>query len=115
VEGFFSCLFEFKVDKDLIFIIDPYFMGPRGMYLNYWTSKFYPDNGIHSTVLVWVHLLYMSIHYWNNETIRSIKNTLGHCIDHVKPRDDLQASAHICVEVDLENGLVEAIQLTLDN
>jgi hypothetical protein len=33
--GFFVFLFEEKADKYMIFIIGPYFMGTRGMYLNH--------------------------------------------------------------------------------
>jgi hypothetical protein len=40
---------------------------------------------------------------------------LGKYIDCVEPRDGLQACVRLCVEVDLEKGLPEAIQLTMDN
>ena len=33
---------ENKEDKDLIFRSGPYFMGPRGLYLNRWTLSFDP-------------------------------------------------------------------------
>jgi len=36
-------------------------------------------------------------------------------IDHVEPKEELQAYAQISVDVDLEKGLLESIQLTLDN
>jgi hypothetical protein len=52
---------------------------------------------------------------WNDETIRNIGNTLGKYIDRVEPREGLQACTRLCVEVDLEKGLPEAIQLNLDS
>jgi hypothetical protein len=47
--------------------------------------------------------------------LKNIGNTLGRFIDRVEPRDGLQSCARLCVEVDLEKGFPEAIQLTLDN
>jgi hypothetical protein len=112
--GFFAFLFEDKSDRDLIFRSGPYFMGSRGMYLNSWTPDFSPENDIPNAVPVWVRLPFLPLHCWNNETIRSIGNTLGKYIDRAEPKDGLQACAWICVEVDLEKGLPEAINLTLD-
>jgi hypothetical protein len=54
--GFFTFLFEFKEDRDLIFHSGSYFLGARGMYLNKWTPDFSPENDVPSTVLVWVWL-----------------------------------------------------------
>jgi hypothetical protein len=79
--GFFVFLFENKVDRDLIFRSGPYFMGSRGMYLNSSTPDFNPENDIPNVVHVWVRLPFLPLHYWNNETIRSIGNTLGKFID----------------------------------
>jgi hypothetical protein len=64
---------------------------------------------------VWVCLPFLPLHCWNDETLRNIGNTLGKYIDRVEPRDGLQVCARLCVEVDLEKGFPEAIQLTLDN
>jgi hypothetical protein len=61
-KGFFVFLFEKKVDRDLIFINGPYFMGSRGMYLNKWTLDFILENDIPSVVSVWVHLPFLPLH-----------------------------------------------------
>jgi hypothetical protein len=114
-KGFFAFLFEKKEDRDLIFHSGPYFMGARGMYLNKWTPDFSPENDIPSAVPVWVRLPFLPLHCWNDETIRNIGNTLGKFIDRSEPKDGLQACARLCVEVDLEKGLPEAIQLNLDS
>jgi hypothetical protein len=112
--GYFAFLFETKEDMDLIFRSGPYFMGTRGMYFNRWTLDFNPENDIPSAVLVWVCLRYLPLHYWNDETVRVIGNTLGKYIDRTEPKEGIQACARICVEVDLEKGLPQAVQLTLD-
>jgi hypothetical protein len=90
-------------------------MGARGMYLNKWTPDFSPENDIPSIVPVFFRLPFLPLHCWNDETIKSIGNTLGKYIDRVEPRDGLQACTRLCVEVYLEKGLPESIQLTLDN
>jgi hypothetical protein len=84
-KGFFAFLFEKKEDRDLIFRSDPYFMGARGMYLNKWTPDFSPENDIPSAVPVWVRLPFLPLHCWNDETIRSIGNSLGKYIDRAEP------------------------------
>ena len=88
-------------------------MGARGMYLNKWTPNFSPENDIPSTVPIWVRLPFLPLHCWNDETIKNIGNTVERFIDRAKPRDGLQSCTCLCVEVDLEKGLPEAIQLTL--
>jgi hypothetical protein len=100
---------------DLIFCSGPYFMGARGMYLNKWTPDVSPENDIPSGILVWVMIPFLPLHYWNDETLKNIGNSLGKYIDCVEPREWIQSCTIICVELDLEKGLPEAIQLTLDN
>ena len=84
------------------------------MYLNQWTLYFSPKNNIPYVIPVWVRLPFLPLHCWNDETIKNIGNALGRFIDQVEPRDILQSCAHLCVEVDLEKGIPEAIELTLD-
>jgi hypothetical protein len=112
--GFYAFLFEDKMDRDLIFRSGPYFMGAHGMYLNRWTLDFNLENDIPSVVPVWVFLPFLPLHCWNDGTLRAIGNSLGKYIDHGEPKDSLQACACICVEVDMEKGLPEAINLSLD-
>jgi hypothetical protein len=110
--GFF--LFEFisKEDRDLIFRSGPYFMGPQGLYLNRWTPDFDPEVDVPKAVPVWVRLPNLSIHCWNPSSLQTIGNRLGRFIDKVDPKGQYSC-ARICVEVDLEAGLPEAIKLTV--
>ena len=109
-KGFFTFLFVNKEDKDLIFRSGPYFMGPRGLYLNRWSSSFDPEKDVPSTVLVWVRLPHLPLHYWNDETLQEIKNSLGNYIDKAEPKGPLFSCARICVEVYMEKGLPEAVK-----
>ena len=109
-KGYF--LFEFisKEDKDLIFRNGPYFMGPQGLYLNRWSLDFDPAIDIPKAVPVWVRLPGLPIHCWNSDSLQTIGNGLGCFIDSADPKGNYSC-ARICVEVDLEASLPEAIKL----
>ena len=87
-------------------------MGPQGLYLNKWSPDFDPTQDVPSAVPVWVRLPHLPLHCWNHKTLQIIGNALGKYIDQAA-RKDQYSCARICVEVDLEEGLPEAIKLTV--
>ena len=87
-------------------------MGPQGLYLNKWTPDFDPSLDVPSAVPVWVRLPHLPLHCWNSDSLEAIGNTLGKYIDK-DDRKDQFSYARIYVEVDLEIGLSEAINLTV--
>ena len=87
-------------------------MGPQGLYLNKWSLEFDPNQDVPSAVPVWVRLPHLPLHCWNPRALEAIGNTLGKYIDRADRRDQYTC-ARICVEVDLEVGLPEAINLTI--
>jgi hypothetical protein len=105
-------IFEFisQEDRDLIFRNGPYFMGTQGLYLNRWTPNFDPTSEVPKDVPVWVRLPNLPIHCWNSSSLQAIGNGLRHYIDRADPKDQYSC-ARICVEVDLEIGLPEAVKL----
>jgi hypothetical protein len=111
-KGFFVFVFECPEDRGLIFRNGPYFMGPQGLYLNKWSPDFDPTQDIPSAVPVWVRLPHLPLHCWNQQSLQIIGNALGKYIDQAA-RKDQYSCARICVEVDLEEGLPEAINLTV--
>lgn len=88
-------------------------MGPQGLYLNKWNPEFDPTQDVPSAIPVWVQLPHLPLHCWNTKSLETIGNKLGKYIDQAKRRD--QYSCAICVEVYLEEGLPEAIKLTVAN
>lgn len=64
-KGFFIFIFSSKEDKDLIFQIGPYFMGPRGLYLNRWTLDFDLEVDIPFVVHVWARLPKLPLLCWD--------------------------------------------------
>ena len=53
------------------------------------------------------------MHLWGKGSLKDIGNKLGRFLDSVEPKGDQFTCARICVEVNLEKGLPEAIQLSL--
>jgi hypothetical protein len=111
-KGFFVFVFDNTEDRGLIFRNGPFFMGPQGLYLNKWTPDFDPTQDVPSAVPVWVRLPHLPLHCWNQKSLQIIGNALGKYIDQAA-RKDQYSCARICVEVDLEEGLPEAINLTV--
>ena len=82
--------------------------------MNKWTPDFDPTQYVSSAVPVWVRLPHLPLHCWNPKTLETIGSTLGKYIDRAE-RKDQYSCARICVEVDLELGLPEAINLTVSD
>ena len=109
--GYYVFVFDSMEDRDFIFRNGPYFMGPKGLYLNKWMD-FNPTQDVPSVILVWVRLPHLPLHCWNLESLEAIGNTLGKYIDRAELKDQYSC-ARICLEVDLEIGLPEEIKLNV--
>lgn len=110
--GYFLFEFTSKDDKDLILQNGPYFMDPQGLYLNKWTPNFDPAVDVPKAVLVWVRLPNLPVHCGNWDSLMHIGNALGKFIDRSNNKDQYDCT-RICVEVDLEVGLPEAIKINV--
>jgi hypothetical protein len=110
--GFFIFEFIDKADRDLIFRSGPYFMGTQGLYLNRWTPDFDPNVDSPKEVPVWVRLPNLPVHCWSYESLQQIGNGIGRFIDKAATKANYTC-ARICVEVNLEAGLPEAVKLTV--
>jgi hypothetical protein len=110
--GFFIFSFSSKEDCDLVFRSGPYFMGSRGLFLAPWTLDFNPEAEI-TAAPVWVRLPHLPLHLWGPGSLEDIGNKLGRFLDSAEPKGDQFTCARICVEVNLEKGLPEAIKLSL--
>ena len=86
-----------------------------GLYLNKWILDFDPKIDVPNVVPVWVHLPRLPLHYLGDDSVRVVGNVVGKFINRSKPKDNMQACARICVEVDLGKGLPEVIKLKVEN
>eukprot|EP00253_Pinus_taeda_P028376 PITA_28376 len=111
-KAFFVFVFESVEDWSLIFRNGPYFMGSQGLYLNKWSPDFDPTQDVPTAVPVWVRLPHLPLHCWNQKSLQIIGNSLGKYIDQATKKYKYSC-AQICVEVDMEEGLPEAIKLTV--
>ena len=87
-------------------------MGPQGLYLNKWSPDFDPSQDVPSVVPIWVRLPHLPLHCWSLVSLEAIGNKLGKYIDRADRKDQFSC-ARICIEVDLETSLPEAINLTV--
>jgi hypothetical protein len=110
--GFFIFSFTRKVDRDLVFRSGPYFMGSKGLFLAPWTLDFNPEAEI-TAAPVWVRLPHLPLHLWGISSLEDIGNKLGRFLDRAEPKGEQFTCARICVEVNLEKGLPDAIKLSL--
>jgi len=85
-------------------------MGTQGLYLNRWTPDFDPSVDLPTEVPVWVRLPNLPIHCWNFEALQKIGNGIGKFVDKADNKN-IYNCARICVEVNLEAGLPEAVKL----
>jgi hypothetical protein len=111
--GYFIFTFTNKSKRDIIFRFDPYIMGSRGMFLSLWSLDFNPEDKI-SAAPMWARLPFLPLIFWEESYLRAIKNKLGRYIDRAKPKGNQYSCARICVNVDLEKGLSEAVQIKID-
>ena len=89
-------------------------MGPQEIYLNKWTLDFNPNQDVPSVLPVWVRLPHLPLHCWNPGSLEEIGNTLGKYIDRIERRDQFTC-VRICVEVELDVGLIESINLSVED
>ena len=87
-------------------------MGPQGIYLNKWTLDFDPTQDFPSAIPIWVRLPHLPLHCWNYESLEATGNKLGKYIEGVESKDQYSC-ARFCVEVDLEIGFPEEINLSM--
>jgi hypothetical protein len=58
---------------------------------------------------VWVRLSHLPIIFWDESTLKDIGDKTGRYIDRVEPKINICSCARICVKINLEKGLLEAV------
>jgi hypothetical protein len=61
------------------------------------------------------HITTSSHIFWDEDSFKSIGDKLGHYIDRAKPKGNIFYYARIYLEIDFEKGLLEAIQINLED
>jgi hypothetical protein len=63
-KGFFTIIFYNLDDKDRVFEGGPYFYNSAGLYLCFWTERFYPEKENFAYSPVWIHLYSLPQKFW---------------------------------------------------
>jgi len=71
-------------------------MGAQGLYLDHWTLYFNLKNVVPSIVPIWVKLPHLPLHYWDEDTLKNIKNSFRRYIDRAEPIDSMYALLGMC-------------------
>ena len=90
-----------------------FFYGLQRIFLTPWSLNFAPNLEISSTP-IWLCLPHLPLFLWTENTLKGIQNELGLYLAREKPKEDLYSCARICIEVELDKGLLESIQLELE-
>lgn len=61
-------------------------MDSRGLYLNRWTPDFDPELDVPNAVVVLVRLPHLPLHFWGDESIKSIGMLWGNISTEVNQR-----------------------------
>ena len=111
--GFFVIDFDNQEDISTIVEAGPWFQGNSGLFMQHWSLAFNPSTNSISTVPVWVRLPNLSLHLWNDPSLRTIRNAIGqfHNIFLNTPKLFRTAYARICVQMDLSKGLPAELKI----
>jgi hypothetical protein len=105
-------VFKSTSDRDKVFNSGPWFWGRAGLSMQLWTPAFDPSTDCFSSTPVWVRLPYLPLHFWGDESLKSIGNGLGKFL--CRSPDSKPACstfARICVEMDFSKGFPAEIIL----
>ena len=81
-------------------------MGSKGMFLTHWTLGFDQYMEI-SVAPEWVKLPYLPIIFWDESTLKDIRNKQGRFIDWAKTKGGNYSYARMSVDIDLEKVLLK--------
>ena len=108
-KGFFNVKFASSEARDNILRVGPWFWGSTGLFITPWFLDFDANTMEVSRILVWVRLYNLPLHFWNESVLTCIGNILGWYIkiDTQRLEECIYTFACICVEVELNKGLLE--------
>ncbi len=75
--------------------------------------NFIPERETFTLVPVWIRLYSLPLYYWFPQSLKAIRNKLGHFIkiSDLTVRGKYASFARICVEMDLSGALLDEIIL----
>jgi len=112
-KGLFIVNFPITEARDIILREGPWFWGSTSLFITPWFPEFDVNTMVVSRIPVWVRFHNLPLHLWNQQVLAGIGNTIGRYIktDTQRLEKRIFTFARICVEVDLNKGLPNRIQL----
>jgi hypothetical protein len=106
-KGFFTIIFYILEYKDRVFQNGPYFYNSGGLYLRFWTDRFYPEKEDFPCALVWIPLYSRHYEFWLEEILTGIRNTLGRYVKYLEAtkQHKYTSYARICFYINISKSL----------
>lgn len=109
------CVFRFKSVEDMnqVLQLGPYSFRNKPMILKPWDVDFSMQNGILSTIPIWVRFPGLPLGYWSPEILSKLASTIGRPLftDKVTAQFEKISFARVLVEVDAAFPLPEEIEI----
>jgi hypothetical protein len=115
-KGFFIINFSTKYECQCVLEKGPWFWGRSGLSMQIWFPGFNPLTMTAMTTPVWVRLPNLPLNFYTPSFLPTLGNALGRFIktDTYKIAKGFITFAHICVEIDLSQGLPDRILIYWD-
>ena len=113
--NYFLVIFSCMSDRNRAFEGGPYFFNQVGLFIKPWHMGFNSAEEIPSRVPVWVQLPRLPLEFWREDILHSISLLLGKPVRASTQTQDHKviSYAHICVEVDLTNQLLDSMEIRM--
>lgn len=112
-KGFFLVVFDSNEYYQKVLTGGPWFWGSAGLFLTPWFPDFDPSTSVISKLPIWVRLPNLLAHFWDFFVFLAIGNTLRRylAIDTSRRENGLFTYGRLCVEIDINKGLSDQINL----
>ena len=116
-KGFLTAIFNCIEDRNRVLDNGPYFFNAAGLYLRNWVERFNPDKEDLSSAPVWIRLYCLPLEYWDEETLKDIRNGLG---DFIKVAEETKnrrytSYARIYIYMHLNKALSDSVSIYHDD
>jgi hypothetical protein len=111
--NYFMVVFNYMADRNKVFEGEPYFHNQVGLFMKPWHADFNPSEELPNHVPVWVHLPRFPVECWHNDILHNVAALLGKPMGASQKMRErkVMTFAHICVELDLSNPLLDSLEI----
>ncbi|KAM3342483.1 hypothetical protein P3S68_027449 [Capsicum galapagoense] len=111
--GYFIFRFNSAEDKDKVLLGGPYTFHNKPFIVQPWVIDFEFDPNCITTIPLWITLPGLPVGYWSGDALSKIASEIGPPLhtDHYTASMERISYAHVCVEVDATQSLIESIEM----